>query len=191
MMMEAIYAGMNHGSIIYQKQMEDYNQDGTDYKPVPGRLWEVGQRFYTSARFLRAIPDDSLIKIFYDGLPNLPGGDYVIIFMVRDPEEIKESVKRTDAHLRATGVAENKSNPLTFNVYRPYNKENIDHVLSICEVRRDFRVIMVNYKDVIEDPEREFRKIKYSAVDHIQVDIDIEKAAAKINPELYRNRKSG
>jgi hypothetical protein len=167
--MQALYSGMKHGGIVFQPHMEDFNPNEVDgYIPTPGRLWEVGRGFYNSAGFLRGIPDDSLIKILFDGLPNLPKGKWFIIFMLRDEIEIRASYARSDAHIRAAGIPDNPETQFTFDVYRPYDQKAIDHVLGIMESRRDVRLFKLNYRDVIEDPVGIF-----TALQECGLDIDV------------------
>lgn len=182
-MMSALYAGLKEGQILYQPAQERLNKPEEGYVPNPGHLYEVGRAYYTSAKFLRMMPHDSLVKILWDGLANLPKGDYTVIFMERDENEINASVARSDAHLRSQGVRENPQTAFTFDVFRPYDQDNIDHVLGIMEMRKDVRLLRVGFKDVIDNPLREFERIsKY-------VSIDPEKAASVINPKFYRFRK--
>ena len=185
MMMQAIYSGMKHGGIVFQPHMEDFNPDPVDgYIPTPGKLWEVGRGFYKNAAVLRGIPDDSLIKILFDGLPSLPKGEWIVIFMLRDEIEIRASYARSDTHVRAAGIPENPQTQHTFDVYRPFKQEDIDHVLGIMEARQDVQLIRLNYRDVIEDPELWFHMLNTNGLD-----LDVEKAAAEVKPEYYRFRK--
>ena len=184
MMMQAIHESMLEGAMLYQPGMEKFN-DGEEYVPNPGGLWEVGQTYYMSADFLRQIPDDSFLKILYDGLPNLPAREveYRIIFMTRDIDEINSSCERLDVHLRQEGVVENPKAWYPFDVFRPYRQEDIDHVLSICDARDDMQVMVLPYKDVIEQPEAVFR-----AIQNFGFNIDPTKAASVVDPQLYRQR---
>ena len=185
MMMQALYSGMKKGGIVFQKQMEEFNPDSVDgYIPTPGKLWEVGRGFYKNANFLRNIPDDSLIKILFDGLSELPKGEWTVIFMLRDEIEIKASYARSDAHIRAAGISENPQTQYTFDVYRPYSQEDIDHVLGIMESRTDVQLIRLNYRDVIEDPELWFHMLNTNGLD-----IDVEKATAEVKPEFLRFKR--
>jgi hypothetical protein len=185
MMMQALYSGMKSGGIVFQKQMEDFNPNEVDgYIPTPGKLWEVGRGFYKNAEFLRCIPDDSLIKILFDGLPAIPKGEWTVIFMLRDEVEIRASYARSDAHIRAAGISENPKTKHTFDVYRPYNQEDLDHVIGICEARSDMDLFKIQYRDVIDDPVGIF-----TALQECGLDIDPEKSAAEVKPEYYRFRK--
>jgi len=169
------------------------DEDG--YIPCPGPLFEVGGSAYCNAQFLRNMPNDVLIKIFFDGLPNLPAGEYVVIWMYRDPEEVAASLERAEKHiidwaLKTHGTSEEKTKQRnarierTFCVYRDYNQDDIDHVLGIVDQRKDIRLIEVDYADLIANPRKVFKRIKK------HLDIDIDKAMKAIKPEFYRARKT-
>ena len=183
-MMKALSAGLAHEEwpLLYQEAQEDLNKPKDGYSPNPGNLYEIGRGFYIDAVFLRAMPDKSIVKILYDGLTNLPKGEYVVIWMDRDPKEILDSVTKSDAHLREMGVRENKPSPFTFDVFRPYKREDLDHVKGIMEVREDIQLVTVNFKDLIEDPRREFTRISE------YLPIDVVKASEVVRPEYYRSR---
>ena len=190
-MMSALLNGLGPGSgwgMLTQPDQERLNQPRDGYIPNPGPLNEVGRMYYKSAKFLRLMPDQSLVKILWDGLPNLPSGNYVVVFMDRDEREINESIARSDAHLRASGVKENPQTLYTFDVFRPYERENVDHVLGIMEQRMDVELLRVNFRDMVNDPIKTFKKIRHTPLGKIRVPIDIERAAEVIRPDYYRVR---
>jgi len=189
MLMKALADGLQSGGVLYQQGQERIgNKEEDGYLPNPSGLLEVGQMFYKNAMFLRQMPDDSLVKILYDGLPNLPSGDWYVIFMERDESEILASCDRVDRHLRQVGVRENAEKAHTFDVFRPYRRDDIDHVLGIMEKRLDVRLLRLNYADVVADPISAFNKIKYSPSGKQLLDINVEQAAAVVNPKHYRFR---
>jgi len=188
MMMYAIFQGATSGGIVSQPDFEKLNFKGHDgYKPNPEGLWEVGQRNYFNAHFLRNIPDESFIKIFFDGLPCLPKRDYIIIYMHRDEEEIKASLARVERHIEENSRTESSSKlgtqpHTTFSVYgREYNQENIDHVIGICEARSDINLIQLNYKDVVTDPLTAFEMLANAGLP-----IDPAICASTIDSDYYR-----
>jgi hypothetical protein len=187
-MMAAMYAGMSEGQVLYMPAQERLNQPLDGYQPNPGDLYEIGRAHYMNAAFLRTMPDDGLVKVLWDGLPNLPAGNYTIIFMERDEAEINASIARSDAHLRARGVKENAQTHFTFDIFRPYDRENVDHVLGIMEQRKDVDLIKVNFKDLIENPEWVFERIRHTPLGRPRMKLDVAKAAAIINPDYYRVR---
>lgn len=187
MAMRALADGLQSGQVLYQEAQERIgNKDEGGYKPNPSGLLEVGQMFYKNAAFLRQIPDNSLLKILYDGLLNLPAREYTIIFMRRPEAEIVASCHKVDQHLRQVGVKENADKAHTFDVFRPYRQEDIDHVAEAMKQRRDVWWIDVNYNDVIENPYREFERISRDSLGRERVPINVEQAAAVVNPEFRR-----
>ena len=190
-MMQALLAGLGPGSgwgVLTQQHQERLNKEANGYIPNPGPLYEVGRMFYKSAKFLRMIPDQSLVKIFWDGITNLPKGDYIVVWMDRDEAEINASIAKSDAHLRATGVKENAQTHYTFDIYRPYNRDDVEHVLGIIEQRQDMRLIRIDFKDLIENPEWAFEQIRHTPLGKTLVPIDVQAAAEVIKPEHYRVR---
>ena len=181
MMMRALYEGGIPA--IYQPDLEELNPRG-DYTANPGGLYEVGQGYYLNAKFLREIPDDSVIKIMFDGLASLPFRDYKIIFMERDPEEIQASLERMDSHLSQHDIKPTADWPAPFNCFRPYKQEDINHVLDICEARLDMHLIRVNFRKVLRHP-----KYELGSLNLLGVPINVDKAAAVVNPKLYRTRQ--
>ena len=158
MMMNALYKGMPSGGLLYSLDMERLNPEVNGWMANPGGLWEVGSRRYLEADFLRGMPDGSLVKIFFDGLVNLPHDDYKIIFMNRDVEEIKMSMDSVDNHISRPDVSR-KVELLTFSAFKPYSQDDIDHVLGIMDARKDVELIEIDYAEVLENPEKAFRKI--------------------------------
>jgi len=190
MMMQAL----NHGGmgLIHVPELEGGNPEYNNYQPNTGGLYEMGLGQYMCAKLLRMLPNKGAIKILFDGLPCLPKGDYKIIFMSRDLEEIEASTKRVDEHIlgqpgRQRGLAsrvDEITGILPFCTYRPYNQDDIDHVLGICETRSDMDVFHIDYADVIDNPLGIFE-----ALVGCGIPIDPKKAAAIVNPKLYRTRK--
>ena len=181
MMMRALADGLQSGQVLYQPAQERIGNKREDgYIPNPSGLLEVGQQYYKNAVFLRKIPDNSVLKILYDGLANLPSGEYTIIFMTRRECDILASCQKVDEHLRQVGVPENRQKDRTFDVFRPYRQDDIDHVLGIVRQRKDMNLIEVRFEDVIADPESAFLCLSK------RIPINAELAAKVVNPSYYR-----
>jgi hypothetical protein len=154
--------------VIYQPAQETLHQvapatsEHDSYDPHPSKLWEAGQGWYMRPNFGRMINDEQnnpgakspAIKILFDGLPHLPKGEWKVIFLLRDIEEIDASTKFLDRHLRRTGVKENGMLHYPFDCFRPYDQDDIDHVLGICDARADIELIKLQFRDIVEDPEK-------------------------------------
>jgi hypothetical protein len=95
--------------LLTYRELEGNNQPVDGYSPSPGGLLEIGRNQYLDPLWLREhYPDNSLVKIFHEGLPYLPSAsgffkepNYTIIFMRRSEEEINASVERTEKYLKA------------------------------------------------------------------------------------------
>ena len=199
MMMAALYAGAKGLDLLVAPILEEANLELDGYQPNPNGLYEVGLVRYLEARFARKIPDDALIKVLFDGLPTLPKSDYKIIFMTRDEAEIAASIDKVEAHFEACEDEFLKRNPngkprpdhnehtqlLPFCSLRPYNREDVEHVLGICDMRADFDVMCIDYAEVIETPLETFTRLQDWGWP-----IDPEKCASAIDKSLYRVRKT-
>jgi hypothetical protein len=180
--------------LIMYREFESCNRPIDGYSPAPTGLLEVGRKQYMDPNWLRHLADDRLAKIFFEGLPYLPGHNelnYFIIFMRRNPEEIKRSVERAEKYLKE--LEEQSTNPrivqdrggLGFDLFKEYNDTDIAHVLSICEARKDIQVVEVQFEDFIHNTEEEIQKL----IDQIPMKIDDEKiktALRQVNPEFHR-----
>jgi hypothetical protein len=204
MMMLALHAaGMQalYNPILNNK---DCKLDPEGYAPnAKAGLFEVGYYALLDPLFFRKLvehPDDGfIVKIPWDCIVYLPKGDWKIVFMHRDAEEIDRSCARVDKYLEEYGdkvALENRmkqliptSKALPFSIYKKYNQDDIDHVLGIMETRSDVELIPVQYQDVIDDPVKVFKRLKYTPLGKERLPIDIEKAAATINPDFHRIRK--
>jgi hypothetical protein len=163
-----------------------------DYCPSPTPQYEAGG-WPRAAEFLRDTGDDKIIKIFFDDIVNIPRGSHKIIFMDRDEEEINRSLEMVDEHyeklIKVLGRKPERQGPTppyvrAFDVYRPYNKDDIEHVIGIMKCRRDVQLIRVNYGDLIKDPAKEFSRIAEI------LDLDVEEAASMIDAKHYRAKSN-
>ncbi len=168
-------------SVGYVREVEALNRELDGYKPCPTGIWELTRENYMDPLVTRGFADGCAYKVFFDGLPCLPKASYKILFMRRDADEITASLARTEKYLEDSGRARTKHQFMPFNAYGPYNQEDIDHVLGICEARKDFDLVQINYKSLVDNP----REI----INSLSLPIDIDKAARAINKNFYRQRK--
>jgi hypothetical protein len=165
-MMQALLAGnRDKGRVVPYSDKDQWiaGPPKNGYQPCPTPLLEVGSAAYCNAEFLRGLPDNLLIKVFFDGLLNLPANEYIIVFMERDLAEIKASLVRAEEHITNWALESRNIPPemtkkrhakveRTFCIYRDYNQDDIDHVLGIMEQRKDVTLLRVNYRDLIANP---------------------------------------
>lgn len=100
----------------------------------------------------------------------LPKGNYKMVFMKRDPEEIRQSF---EAILPGTVLPQ----------LREYEKL-MSKIIGIMEARSDIDIIVLQYTDVIKDPLKCFNKLVEKGWN-----IDPKKASEIVNPDKYRFRK--
>ena len=183
-MMRAL--GIGGLEIICTPKLENANVNDNGYFVSPSGLWELGRPLYIRPDVMGPIAQDypsHLVKVFYDGLPCLPvvnNHTWNVIFMQRDPDEIRASCEKAQASVKkAMEPAEPSSD--RFDVYRDYNQNDIDEVLNIVSERSDMKVQRVEFADLIGDPVRVFNGLN--------LPIDVKAAAGSIDPEFYRIRR--
>ena len=176
-MMGALQAGGI--PVVFNPDLEKMNIGTNGYKPNPVSLYEIGRIAYMEPGLLhQLLLDGHAIKIFFDGLPTLPKGDYKIIYMVRDVDEINESLRIALENVRSAGERPNSGGQKPFDVYSPYAQKEIDWVLGICDARSDIDLCMVDYHDLVNDPGR--------VLEELHLPINIGAAAKAIDEKHYR-----
>ena len=126
--------------------------------PEDHSLYEIGRRYYLDAKFCRDIlcsnaNDGSCVKIFFDGLPTLPVHKYSILFMLRRPEDIANSLSKLE-------LPENWTEHKPFDVYRDYCEEDILQVINICQQRKDMTVYLVDFPSFRKNPTTYLRHLQ-------------------------------
>jgi len=179
-MMGALQAGGI--PVVFNPDLEKMNIGTNGYKPNPVSLYEIGRNGYMEPGVLQQLLlDGHAIKIFFDGLPTLPKYiDYKIIYMVRDLDEIHESLRIALENVRSAGEYPNSGGQKPFDVYSPYAEKEIDWVLGICDARNDMELCMVDYHDLVNDP--------HSVLEELHLPINIGDAAKAIDEKHYRVR---
>ena len=112
------------------------------------------------------------IKITAYGLKFLPKGNYKIIYMLRDLDEILDSMEKM-------------SGPLDREVEKPLLKKLNNYILHLMEKRDDIDYIRVRYNDVIRNPREEIKRVDKFLGNRLNV----EEAVKAVDPSLYRNRR--
>jgi len=116
--------------------------------------------------------DDMFIKITAYGLKFLPVGRYRIVYMVRDMDEIMDSMEKM-----AGEVDRDTEKPLFERLNR--------HGIKLMERREDIDYIIVRYNDVLMEPRKEIEKVN----EFLGGRLDVDSAVEAVDPRLYRNRK--
>jgi len=116
---------------------------------------------------------NKFIKITSYGLGYLPFGDYKIIYIQRDIDEIIDSTQR---------MSEKKFNRKKLkNTLTKLDKSTIEEM----EGRVDINYVVVNYNEIISDYYKQAAIIK-----DLIPEFDIDKGKEAIEISLYRNRRS-
>jgi hypothetical protein len=175
MMMGALKrGGMN---VHYSKSLEEKQMTRFAYcKANPRGFYEVEDREFDSLIFPRE-HEGKALKILAGKLPKIapaPENTYKVIFMVRDPDEIKKSL------LRLQNVWLDRDEFFLTN----YQKV-IDYYTGLMRVRRDVQdVVVVSHRDVLEHPVAEFRYL----AELCEWPIEPIQAAKSIERKLWRCR---
>ncbi len=116
--------------------------------------------------------DGKFIKITAYGLKFLPVGRYRIVYMVRDIDEIMDSMEKM-----AGEIDRKTEKPLFEKLNR--------HSIKLMEGREDIDYLIVRYNDVLKEPRTEIEKVN----EFLGGRLDVDSALKAVDPNLYRNRK--
>jgi hypothetical protein len=168
MMMQALQAGGLETS--YNPDRDKLlGQCGDEfYSMNPDSLMEIALHEYRQPGFPLQY-EAKLIKVMQWGLVGLEPHAYRVVFMRRDPEEIRQSYEA------AMGVK------LGRGFQARYEKDTA-HALRLVYNRRDVAVHECRYADVVADPLPIFQRLGWP--------IDCAAAAAVISPDRYRFQRS-
>ncbi|MCD6448446.1 MAG: sulfotransferase domain-containing protein [Thermoplasmata archaeon] len=110
------------------------------------------------------------IKITAYGLKFLPKGKYKIIYMVRNIDEIMDSMEKM-------------SGPIDREVEKPLFEKLNRFAMRLLEKRDDIEYIVVKYNDVIKNPKKEIERVN----EFLGGRLDVDSAVQAVDPKLYRN----
>jgi hypothetical protein len=105
--------------------------------------------------------------------------DYRVIFMQRDLDEIIASQNKMLARREEPGDTAGDSR--TRKVY----EDHLTQVARLLASRRCFLSLSVSYRDAVEDPKRQARRIS----EFLDRSLDVDRMVATVDPQLYRNRR--
>lgn len=142
------------------------------YVPNPNGFYFMEDTVFDWPSFYEDFKGHS-VKVPRLTLHMLPPGNYKLIYMVRNPKEILQSMRK-------------------FIPYRGWGKPTVAvyfydmlraQIIKNLLARGDFEILEVNYNELLKDPIAAFEKIK-----DFGIPIDPELAAEKVDLSLYRNR---
>ncbi len=167
MMMQILYLGGMKVAFDTKRKPDEHNPKGyfeLEGGKIINRLME--------GSFPIEKYDGMVIKVTAYGLKFLPRGEYKIIYMLRDLDEIMASMSKM------IGEKLGEEDKRAF--------ENLNrYALHLLDERDDFDYITVRYNDVLKDPRREVERINT----FLGGILDVDSAVKAVDPKLYRNRK--
>jgi len=145
-----------------RRNLNHRHRDG-NYLPNPDDLYEPNIREW-SPSWPRKY-EGKCIKLIAPIIRRIAAGEYSVAFMMRDCEEIRQSIEAS------------------FGLKHTVKEIEIirGETLAILKNRRDVaQIVEINYTDLLDDPKKELSRLNWP--------IDVEKAAAVIDPAQYRFR---
>jgi hypothetical protein len=122
-----------------------------------------------------------VIKVVAPLLHHLPADNfYRVVFMRRHLHEVLASQAKM---LERRG----ENSDTTDEALREMYSNHLEKVEFQLRFRSNFEVIYINYRDVLDDPSREARRIR----DFLGGNLDEGRMVEVVDPELYRNRYEG
>jgi len=166
MMMSALEAGGLETAFNPNRDKMNEQHGDKDYKPNLNGFYELDRTEYQQYGFPKMY-EGKLLKCLWGGISKFCAGNYKIVFMKRDTEEIRQSFE----------AFFNTQAPPTLKQYDELMQDTID----LINVRSDMDLIILQYRNVINNPLKEFTKLK-----DFGLPIDVSKAISIVNPQLYR-----
>jgi len=169
MMMQALIAGGLDAA--YDARREHMNATYGDdyYQPNTGGFYELSTLDYKKDNFPLDY-EGKLIKCLRGALWKIKPHEYKIVFMLRNPEEIRQSYE---------AFFTNRADGFILDQYQDRMQKSIDDMRD----REDVDLTVFQYREVVEDPVSHFEQLKTAGWP-----IDPIKAAEVVDPSLCRFR---
>ena len=163
---------LHHGGLnpVYDPSLDDayarpvHSNNG--YHPNPNGYYE--SQVNVKARSFIRVHRDKLVKILLWQVQDLPTYHYKVVLIRRNPTEVMMSMTKMG-----------KGQGQTPRLYQGYQ----DRIQLILENRSDVQLTILNYGDVIYDPDTAFETLADNGFP-----IDPKLAATVVDEKLYRNR---
>lgn len=169
MMMQCLQAGGLEA--VFDKRREDMNKNfgDTHYQPNKKGFFELSYPEYNKIGFPLQYKG-KLIKCLRGGVYEMAVHQYKVVYMLRDPEEIRQSYEAFFGH---------NADDQILSKYH----EEMDKTISLLENRKDVDLCVFQYRDVVENPTKYFTILKNQGWP-----IDVEKAVNEVDAEQCRFR---
>ncbi len=120
-----------------------------------------------------------VVKMVYRLLYDLPAGySYKVVFMKRHLDEVLVSQRKM---LERTGKEGAK---ISDDKLAALFKAELDKFTNWLDQQENFDIIYIQYRDVIENPAEQFKKINVLLDNRL----DVDAMTAAVDPSLYRNK---
>ena len=167
MMMRCLVTGGLQG--VYDDHQDVLNIRYNDtYIPNPNGFYALRINEFYRPDFTQEY-DGKLIKCPWRNLRKLPRHNYNLVFMLRNPAEIRASMNK----FFAGAWKYDQAYTYIYDWLVPAMIENL-------RARGDMIIHTVLYSDVVSSPQKEFNKLQWP--------INSLKASSMVQPELYRFR---
>jgi hypothetical protein len=141
-----------------------------EYAANPYGFFETEERDALRVGFLESIDDNRCIKLMPTSLTCLPVRPTTVIWMRRDPTEIRQSYERTFPQ---------ENFDKKFPQWPRTHDVQIQSIQPILKDRRSITLIELQYADVVDNPSRALRLLQI---------VNASRAAMAVDASLYRNR---
>jgi hypothetical protein len=167
MMMQALAAGGLTPAFAPERETMNARFGDEHYRPNAGGFYEVALSEYEEAGFPLAY-EGKLIKVLDWAVARMAPHEYRVVYMRRDPEEIRQSFEA------AFGSR------LDVSHYEARTARNI----ALLNNRKDVQLVVCSYRQVIRNPSAHFLGLWEEGWP-----VDVDAAAAAIDPARCRFRR--
>lgn len=120
--------------------------------------------------------EDQVLKVIAYGLQYLPSGNYKVVYMERNIEEVLASMEKmmnsTDEEREGTRLAFEKLN---------------EKAKSDISRRKDMEVLFINYNEILANPEESLARVHRFFEEK---NLDLEKMVQAVDETLYRQKRA-
>lgn len=175
MMMRCLVAGGMRAAYDESRNRMNMRHGGAGYVPNPAGYYELKTGTVRAIGFPRGF-EGMLIKVLWNRVTAIAAGQYKIVYMVRDPVETAESVRRF------WGRDEEDETYVANKAERIARANEV--TIGILQERRDVELVVASYHDILDCPTQFFKDLKRSGWP-----IRSRRAADEVDLTMYRNRK--
>ena len=169
MMMKALEAGGEQAVYNDDRSTGMNRRHGdADYQPNGGGFYELSRHQYMEPGF-PSMYEGKLVKHLYGGIVRIAAGDYRVVFMRRDAEEVRQSFQAFFG----------TEPPQVGDAYIAI----MENAIGILRQLPDVQLTVLQYRDVVYRPLEAFHGLGVSSSPLVPA-----KAAAVFAPDLYRFR---